>query len=52
MPRVGFEPKITAFERAKRVHDLDSAATVVDASEVYYKYNTEQILLGKSNQGG
>jgi hypothetical protein len=28
MPRVGFEPTILAFERAKRVHALDRAATV------------------------
>jgi hypothetical protein len=30
MPRVGFEPKIPVFERAKTVHVLDSAATVID----------------------
>jgi hypothetical protein len=29
IPRVGFEPTIPAFERTKRVHVLDSAATVV-----------------------
>jgi hypothetical protein len=29
MPRVGFEPKIPAFERAKTVHALDRAATVI-----------------------
>jgi hypothetical protein len=28
MPRVGFEPKIPAFERAKAVHALGRAATV------------------------
>jgi hypothetical protein len=28
MPRVGFEFTIPAFERAKRVHALDGAATV------------------------
>lgn len=28
MTCVGFEPKITALERAKAVHTLDSAATV------------------------
>jgi hypothetical protein len=28
MPRVGFEPKIPALERAKTVHALDHAATV------------------------
>jgi hypothetical protein len=29
MPLVGFEPTIPAFERAKTVHALDSAATVI-----------------------
>jgi hypothetical protein len=29
MPWVGFEPTIPAFERAKTVHALDSAATVI-----------------------
>jgi FAD synthase len=30
MSRVGFEPTIPAFERAKAVHALDRAATVID----------------------
>jgi hypothetical protein len=29
MPRVGFEPTIAAFKRAKTVHALDGAATVI-----------------------
>jgi hypothetical protein len=29
MPRVGFEPMIPAFERAKTAHVLDRVATVV-----------------------
>jgi hypothetical protein len=29
MPRVGFEPMIPVFERAKKVHALDRAATVI-----------------------
>jgi hypothetical protein len=29
MPRVGLEPTIPVFERAKTVHALDSAATVI-----------------------
>jgi hypothetical protein len=29
MPRVGFKPTISVFERAKTVHALDSAATVI-----------------------
>jgi hypothetical protein len=29
MPRVGFEPTIPVFERAKTVHALDRATTVI-----------------------
>jgi hypothetical protein len=29
MPEVGFEPKVLVFERAKPVHALDHAATVI-----------------------
>jgi hypothetical protein len=29
MPRVGFEPKIPVFERAKTVHAIDRATTVI-----------------------
>jgi hypothetical protein len=29
MPRVGFEPTIPVFERAKTVHALDGATTVI-----------------------
>jgi hypothetical protein len=29
MPRMGFEPTISVFERAKTVHALDRAATVI-----------------------
>jgi hypothetical protein len=29
MPRVGFEPTIPVFERAKTVHALDRAASVI-----------------------
>jgi hypothetical protein len=39
MPRVGFEPTIQVFERAKTVHDLDRAATVVG----YVNLNDELI---------
>jgi hypothetical protein len=31
MPQVGFEPTIPAFERAKIVHALDSAVTVISS---------------------
>jgi hypothetical protein len=34
MPRVGLEPMIPVFERAKTVHALDRAATVI--GHVYY----------------
>jgi hypothetical protein len=30
MPREGFKPTIPAFERAKTVHALDRAVTVID----------------------
>jgi hypothetical protein len=33
MPRVGFEPMIPVFERAKTVHALDRAATVIGSSK-------------------
>jgi hypothetical protein len=32
MPRVGFEPPIPVFERAKTAHALDRAATVIRSS--------------------
>jgi hypothetical protein len=32
MPQVGFEPTIPVFERAKTVHPLDRAATVIGGS--------------------
>jgi hypothetical protein len=34
MPRVEFEPTIPAFEWAKTVHALDSAATVIGTEVV------------------
>jgi hypothetical protein len=30
MPRMGFEPTIPVFERAKTFHVLDGVATVID----------------------
>jgi hypothetical protein len=33
MPRVGFEPTIPVFERAKTVHALDHATTTVNKKE-------------------
>jgi hypothetical protein len=35
MPQVGFEPTISVFERAKTVHALDSAATVIGQLHTY-----------------
>jgi hypothetical protein len=35
MPRVGFEPTIPVFERAKTVHVLDRAATVIGNYALY-----------------
>jgi hypothetical protein len=34
MPRVEFEPTIPVIERAKMVHALDSAATVIDSAVI------------------
>jgi hypothetical protein len=42
MPRVGFEPTISAFKRAKTVHSLDRATTVIGIEDlislIYIKY--------------
>jgi hypothetical protein len=35
MPQVGFEPMIPVFERAKTVHALDRAATMIGIISVY-----------------
>jgi hypothetical protein len=35
MPRVGFESTIPVFERAKTVHALDRAATVIGSLAAY-----------------
>jgi hypothetical protein len=35
MPRVGFEPTAPVFERAKTVHALDRAATVISTRSCY-----------------
>jgi hypothetical protein len=36
MPRVGFEPTIPVFERAKMVHTLDRATTVIGEVIIMY----------------
>jgi hypothetical protein len=39
MPRVGFKPTIQVFERAKMVHTLDRATTVIGAKSVWVYIN-------------
>jgi hypothetical protein len=48
MPRVGFEPTIPAFERAKTVHALDRATTVIGLPSVYVITKTEKSGQGQS----
>jgi hypothetical protein len=38
MSRVAFEPTNPEFERAKTVHDLDRAVTVIDIKHTKYQY--------------
>jgi hypothetical protein len=38
MPSVGFEPTIPVFERAKTVHALDGATTVIGFVNYYETY--------------
>jgi hypothetical protein len=52
MPRVEFEPTIPVFERAKTVHALDRAATVIGCFACYlsipiipYSYGVEVFIL-------
>jgi hypothetical protein len=40
MPRVGFEPTIPAFERAKTVHALDHATALIGICTSYLIENT------------
>jgi hypothetical protein len=42
MPEVGFEPMIPVFERAKTVHALDCAATVIGII-----YHTSEVIFLK-----
>jgi hypothetical protein len=37
MPRMGFEPTTTVFERAKTVQALDHAATVISIENILHK---------------
>jgi hypothetical protein len=43
MPRVGFEPRIPVFERAKMVHTLDGSATVIGLLN-FTVFNKEQTV--------
>jgi hypothetical protein len=43
MPRIGFEPTILAFKRAKRVHDLDREDTVIGFFLSYFYIYTRNI---------
>jgi hypothetical protein len=44
MPRVEFEPTISVFERAKRIHALDRADTLIGAVK-YTKLNFNDTLI-------
>jgi hypothetical protein len=43
MPRVGFEPTISVFERAKTFHAPDGAATGIGGS--YWMYIEKEAIL-------
>jgi hypothetical protein len=40
MPRVGSEPTIPVFERAKTIHALERTATVIGRLSVWYSLKT------------
>jgi hypothetical protein len=51
MPLVGFEPTIPVFERAKTVHTLDCAATVIgfplnSISKFVFVMETQRVFCG------
>jgi hypothetical protein len=46
MPEAGFEPTITASERAKTVHVLDSSSTVTGKGERVYAPAVKQHIEG------
>jgi hypothetical protein len=45
MSRVGFETTTPAFERAKRVHALDRATTVIGSQSIDYSKNLRRNFL-------
>jgi hypothetical protein len=50
MPRMGFEPTIPVFERAKTVHVLDRAATVIDKEATSYIKYAPKTRLNNDNR--
>jgi hypothetical protein len=44
MPRVVFEPTIPAFERAKTIHALDRAATVIGSRMIYHSKSKGKVI--------
>jgi hypothetical protein len=56
MPWVGFEPTIPAFQRAKTIHALDRAASVIGAKLIIFinplfaKYSTTSQVI-RSEKG-
>jgi hypothetical protein len=48
MPRVGFEPTIPAFERAKTFHALERAATVIGKYIIKSLISVYELGLGLS----
>jgi hypothetical protein len=43
MPRVGFDPTTAVLERAKTVHALDGAATVIGLSTIRIHKNSSSV---------
>jgi hypothetical protein len=52
MPQEGFEPTVPVFERAKTVHVLDRAATVIGSLYMYllqtlvYQFVVQNLIAG------
>jgi hypothetical protein len=51
MPRVGFEPTIPVFERAKTVHALDRAATVIGVLQPRMVNPTQTLVMDLERNG-
>jgi hypothetical protein len=50
MPQVGFELTTPEFERAKRDHTLNRAATVIGLSDIKQLINTEELAINISTR--